>query len=290
MENLKDIVIIYHDQCRDGFGSAYAAWKKFGYDASYIPCKTQDPVPEGLTDKELYILDYSFKKPELDQLVASNKKVVVIDHHATAEAAVKAFPDNVFDNEHSGAVLSWEYFHPDTQVPVLLKYIEDHDLWKFELPHNREFGAALGEYVQDFETWDQLARNMEDTDAFTSFISHGGVIAGFEDKLVDNMLRFRELVEFEGHQVYALNAERIYRSILGHKLATLNGEANRIELGIVYYRYDGMVHCSLRSNGDVDVAAIAQKYGGGGHKNAASIRAASFADLPFKFITPPTNS
>ena len=36
METLKKIVVIYHDQCRDGFGAAYAAWKKFGDDASYI--------------------------------------------------------------------------------------------------------------------------------------------------------------------------------------------------------------------------------------------------------------
>ncbi len=284
METLKDIVVIYHDQCRDGFGSAYAAWKKFGDNASYVPCKTQDAVPGGLIDKELYILDYSFKKPQLEELVATNKKVVVIDHHGTAKEAVTAFPDNIFDNDHSGAVLSWEYFHPGTDVPVLLKYVEDHDLWKFALPHNREFGAALGEYLQDFETWDQLARNMEDTDAFTSFISHGGVIAGFEDKLVERMMQFRELVEFEGHQVYALNAERIYRSILGHNLATLNGQEGRIEMSIVYYRYDGMVHCSLRSNGDVDVAAIAEKYGGGGHKNAASIRADSFETMPFTFL------
>ena len=30
MEPLKNIVVIYHADCRDGFGAAYAAWKKFG--------------------------------------------------------------------------------------------------------------------------------------------------------------------------------------------------------------------------------------------------------------------
>jgi oligoribonuclease NrnB/cAMP/cGMP phosphodiesterase (DHH superfamily) len=283
MKNLKDIVVIYHDQCRDGFGSAYSAWKKFGDEASYIPRKTQDSVPENLKDKEIYILDYSFKKPELDKLVAENIKVVVIDHHESAKEAVTAFPQNIFDNDHSAAVLSWQYFHPNTPVPTLLKYVEDHDLWHLTMPHTREFGAALGEYLQDFETWDQLARNMEEADSFSSFISHGGLIAGFEDKLVDKILQFREKIIFGGHEIYAINAERIYRSILGNKLATLNGEAGGVEMSIVYYRYDGMVHCSLRSKGDVDVSAIAQKYGGGGHKNAASIRVKNFSDLPFEF-------
>lgn len=284
MEKLKDIVIIYHAQCRDGFGAAYAAWKKFGDEASYVPRKNQTPVPENLSNKELYIVDYSYDKPTLEALRADNKSVVVIDHHRSAEEAVTAFEENIFDLGHSGAVLAWNYFHPDEEVPQLLLYIEDHDLWKFELEHTREFGAALGEYHQDFETWDKLCENLSDRDHFSKFISLGATIAGFEDSLVDNIFEFRERATFEGEEIYVLNASRIYRSILGHKLATLNGEEGRKEFGIVYYHYEGAVHCSMRSNGDVDVGAIATKYGGGGHKNAASMRFDSFVELPFEFL------
>lgn len=284
MENLKDIVVIYHDQCRDGFGAAYAAWKKFGDTASYIPRKTQDPVPEGLTGKEIYIVDYSYKKPDLEKLIAENKLMVVIDHHETAREAVTSLPGNVFDQEHSGAVLAWQYFHPNTETPKLLLYVEDHDLWKFQMEHNREFGAALGEYTQDFETWDQLNNNFDNKELFSSFIDHGAAIAGFEDKFVEKLLAFKERATFEGHEIYVLNAERIYRSILGNRLATLNQDQGKAAMSIVYYRYDGYVHCSLRSNGDFDVRVIAEKYGGGGHKNAASIRVKSWNDLPFTFL------
>lgn len=284
MENLKDIVVIYHDQCRDGFGAAYAAWKKFGDNASYVPRKTQDPVPEGLEGKEIYIVDYSYRKPALEVLRSKNRSVVVIDHHETAREAVTSFKENVFDMEHSGAVLAWQYFHPHTEVPKLLLYIEDHDLWHFKLEHNREFGAALGEYDQDFETWDRLNRNLEDRDDFSKFISLGATIADFEDSLVAKILQFREKVLFEEQEIYAVNCSRIYRSIIGHELATLNGKEGGVEMSIVYYRYDGRVHCSLRSNGEVDVRKIAEKYGGGGHKNAASIRVENFSDLPFSFL------
>ena len=284
MENLKKIVVIYHDQCRDGFGAAYAAWKKFGDEASYIPRKTQEPVPEGLTHKEIYIVDYSYSKPILDALVAQNKSVVVIDHHKTSEEAVTSFKENVFNQEHSGAVLSWQYFHPNTEVPKLLLYVEDHDLWRFRMEFNREFGAALGEYTQDFETWDQLNKNLADKDSFTNFISHGASLAGFEDKLVEKLVAFREKVLFEGREVYAVNCSRLYRSPVAHELSNINGKEGGVEMAIVYYRYAGQVHCSLRSNGDVDVSAIAEKYGGGGHKNASSIRVASFAELPFTFL------
>jgi oligoribonuclease NrnB/cAMP/cGMP phosphodiesterase (DHH superfamily) len=287
MENFKDlkkVVVIYHDQCRDGFGAAYAAWKKFGDKASYIPRKTQDPVPEGLKDKEIYVVDYSYKKPDLEKLLEANKSVVIIDHHETAKEAVTSFKENIFDMDHSGAVLAWKYFHPHTEVPRLLLYIEDHDLWRFKMEHNREFGAALGEYNQDFETWDQLNKNLEDRDHFSKFISIGGTIAGFEDKLVQKLIAFREKVLFEGHEIYAVNCSRIYRSIVAHELSNLNGKEGRIEMAIVYYRYDGKVHCSLRSNGDVDVRTMAEKYGGGGHKNASSIRVDSFQELPFTFL------
>ena len=284
MENLKDIIVIYHDQCRDGFGAAYAAWKKFGDTATYIPRKTQDVVPEGLVDKELYIVDYSYQQPELEELRANNKSVVVIDHHASAEPWLTQYPENVFDKTRSGAVLTWQYFFPELPVPKLLLYVEDGDLWNNAMEHHREFHAALGEYNQDFATWDQLVKNLEDRDHFSKFISHGAVIAGFEEKLIAKIMGFREKVLFEGQEIYALNAERIYRSVLGNKLSELNAAEGGAPMAIVYYRYDGMVHCSLRSIGDCAVNTVAEKYGGGGHKNAASIRVATFADLPFTFI------
>lgn len=281
---LKDIVIIYHGNCRDGFGAAYAAWKKFGDGASYIPTVTQRIPPEGLIDKEIYILDYSYPKEILEELAKNNKSVVTIDHHLSAKGAVTSFPQNVFDMSHSGAYLAWQYFQPGTEVPLLLRYVEDHDIWKFEMDHTREFGAALGEYTMDFETWDTLNKNFSDKAWFDSFIRHGAVISGFEQRLIKNIVNFRERVEFEGHECYVVNAERIYRSAVGHELATLSESEGGAPMGIVYYRYEGGVHCSLRSNGEFDVAALATKHGGGGHKNAASIRVADFSKLPFRFL------
>jgi oligoribonuclease NrnB/cAMP/cGMP phosphodiesterase (DHH superfamily) len=186
--------------------------------------------------------------------------------------------------EHSGAVLAWQYFHPNKEVPKLLLYIEDHDLWKMQMEHNREFGAALGEYNQDFETWDKLVENLSDRDDFSKFISHGATIAGFEDKLVDKLLSFKEKIVFEENEMYAVNCSRLYRSIVANKLAELNKTEGKLAMAIVYYRYDGFVHCSLRSLDEVDVATMAQKYGGGGHTNAASIRVKSFTELPFTFL------
>ncbi len=285
METLKNTVVIYHADCRDGFGSAYAAWKKFGEDASYIPQKTgSETPPEGLIDKEVYILDYSYSKETLQLLLDTNKSVIVIDHHKTAKEAVESFENNIFDNDHSGAVLSWKYFHPDTEVPPLLEYVEDHDLWRFALPENREYNVALGQYDVTFTAWDALIDELKDNDKLINFIAKGALLAKFEDRLVSKLMQYKERVLFEGHEVWAINASRIYRSILGNQLAELNLVEEQTPIGIVYYHNNGAVSISLRSIGETDVSEIAQKYGGGGHKNAASIKANSFEDLPFTFI------
>jgi uncharacterized protein len=281
---LKDIVVVYHDQCRDGHGAAYAAWKKFGDTASYVPLKAGADAPT-LIDKELYIVDFSFDFDTLTKLRAENKSVVVIDHHLSAKDAVTAFPENIFDMEHSGATLAWRYFHPELPVPELLLYVEDHDIWKFTLPENREFNAALGQYPMTFKSWDALIRDLVDDSFRERFILNGRTISEFEDKHVENLLSYREPVQFEGHTVYALNTSRTYRSILGHKLAELSQKDFGIAMGIVYYRNLGGVNISLRSEGDVDVSKIAQKYDGGGHKHAASIRVADFSKLPFTFLS-----
>ncbi|MFW6210460.1 MAG: DHHA1 domain-containing protein [Patescibacteria group bacterium] len=281
---LKDTVVIYHAQCTDGFGAAFAAWKKLGDQASYIPLKTQVELPTGLEGKTIYVVDYNLAKETQQALEAAGTQLTVIDHHLSAQADVTAFTQNIFNLDHSGAVLTWQYFHPDQKVPELFLYIEDHDLWKFQLPDTRAFGAALKQYPFDFAIWNELMQNLADPDFKAEFIATGKTISTFEDSLVEHLLTYKERVRFEGHEVWALNVSRVYRSILGHHLADLNKDTGEPEIGIVYYRNQGAVHISLRSNGDTNVATIAEKYGGGGHKNAASIRVDSFAELPFEFI------
>jgi len=283
-ENLKPTVIIYHADCPDGFGAAYAAWKKFGDEASYIPWKEHDKLPAGLQDKTaIYIVDFSFRAPLLKELNDSNELVVVIDHHVSAEADTRSYPQNIYDVNHSGAVLAWQYFHPGTAVPELLLQVEDHDLWRFQQPENREFNTSLHQYPMTFESWDELIDNLTNDNFRINFIAKGSLLAKFEDKLVANVLKNKERVRFLGYNVWAIN-ESLYRSVLGNQLAILNEQNGEIAIGITYYRRDGQVSVSLRSNGDVDVASMAQKYGGGGHKNAAAFRVDSFRDLPFEFL------
>lgn len=283
-EILKNIVVIYHADCRDGFGAAYAAWKKLGESASYIPLNAYvNEPPDGLIDKTIYIVDFSFTKDVLQTLVDANKMVLVIDHHISAKDDILSFEGNIFDNNHSGAILTWQHFHPDIPAPALLEYVEDHDLWKFELPENKEFNIAIGTIDMTFENWDNLIEQLKDKDNLTNFLEKGSVLLKFEDRLIEHIMTKKERVMFEGHEVWAINTSQ-YSSVLGNKLVELNLSIDKEPIGIVYHHAAGRVKISLRSSGEADVSKIAKKYGGGGHKNASGMSVDSFGKLPFTFI------
>ena len=77
----------------------------------------------------------------------------VIDHHITAQEALKGLDYCVFDMEQSGATLTWQYFFPKKPIPSMLSYIEDRDLWRWKLPDSRAVSAWLGSHEFDFKVW-----------------------------------------------------------------------------------------------------------------------------------------
>ena len=134
--------------CMDGFAASWVVDKALdGNVVMYDGIYGQDP-PD-LTDQLIYMVDFSYK-PDVILELAKNNRIVVIDHHKTARAALSDLNDpNVdvhFDMEHSGAVLAWKYFFPGEPIPRLIKHVEDRDLWKFEMYGTREINSALFSY------------------------------------------------------------------------------------------------------------------------------------------------
>lgn len=264
----KNIIVIYHGECSDGFSAAWIAWKKFGDKAEYVPAYHQEQSPEGLAGKEIYILDFSFPKEVMAKIVKENKKVTVIDHHKSAEETVKMAHEYLYEMNHSGAALAWRFFYPDLTVPWLIRYIEDMDIWKLELPDIFAMTLVLNSLNKDFETWNKLAKDLDDEPVRGQYIKQGNIMLKYEKKLLDEIMDSnKEIVKFEGHEIYAINAPHTFASQIGNALCR-----EKPPIAIVWQRSDGRIEVSLRSEGDVDVSGIAKKYGGGGHKNAAGFK------------------
>lgn len=248
--------ILYHANCPDGFGAAYAAWKKFGDAAKYIPINYGDPFPELPKSADVLMVDVSYPTARHFELRDLVNSVMVVDHHASAMNDIGALPNTHFDMNHSGAVLSWRHLHKGA-VPDLLLYIEDKDLWRFKLEHSREVSAALASYRQDFSLWDSFRIH--------ELVQDGTSILRLVDQKVSEMCDRAFYMKIAGHEVPVVNAT-LFGSEIGNMLCKMNPHA---PFAAYYFEKEKLRCWGLRSIDRMDVSLIAKKFGGGGHPNAA---------------------
>ena len=274
----KDILVLYHGNCTDGFGAAWAAWKKLGDKAEYIGIKLDMLPDEEFVGKEIYMLDFVYDEQYLKDFIGRNKKVVAIDHHITNKRTAEMVLDHSYDIGHSGAVLAWKYFNPNKKIPKFLEHVEDSDLGKFKLPFTKELWMYVDLFDFDFNVWDRLADDFENPAKCEEYIEVLKLLLKYKSKTVERLISIHALkVNFEGFEAYAVNS-RAFHSEIGNVLAE-----RFPPIGIIWgEENDGRIHVSLRSDGTVDVSEIAAKFGGGGHKKAAGFYVDNLSKLPWK--------
>ena len=262
-------LIIYHANCLDGFGAAYAAWRHFepaGAEVEYLAASHGNSPPDcrGL---EVYIVDFSYKRAQLKQLCEQAARVTIIDHHISAQedlAGLDLEHDNlqvVFDMERSGAVLTWDFFH-DGEPPMLLQHVQDRDLWRFTLDGTEAINTALMSYPFSFERWHQA---VNDPAMLAGLRLEGETINRFRAQMIEQYKQRAVMGEIAGHTVPVVNAPHAIISELLGQLALEHPFAAG------YQDKGNKRSWSLRSRreGGADVAKIAEGFGGGGHRNAA---------------------
>ena len=276
---------IYHGNCADGFTAAWAV--KSAVDCDFVP-GFYGKEPPDVAGRDVLMVDFSFKRPVLEQMSKIARQVVILDHHKTArdDLAGYAPPATVadigrlnpndpqsnvavlFDMNRSGAQIAWDFFHPGERRPKLVDYVADRDLWQFNLPHSREIAALIFSYPYDFERWDWIASEMESSP--DGLIAEGAAIERKHFKDIDELLAqtTRDMV-IGGQRVKVANLPYTMSSDAAGKLA------EGAPFGACYFdRTDARVF-SLRSRGEgaADVSEIAASYGGGVHQNAAGFQA-----------------
>lgn len=278
--------IFYHGSCYDGFGAAFAAWMKFGdTDTKYLPAsygKVSIMETAFQKEDEVYIVDYAIPNDEFEELVDLVSKVVVLDHHRTAMdrfTEMHPFPaegyelkkDNVhviFDMNRSGALISWEYFHPNKPIPKLIQWISDRDLWTFKLPETRAIHALLTSKKMDFAVWVEW---MDALNRTPNLIHKGEAILDVQAQTVDMICRKAYITNIDGYMVPIVNATSHWSEV-GYKLLEMYPDA---EFSASYGdQPDGTRLYSLRSRteGIMDVASLALRFGGGGHVHASGFK------------------
>ncbi|USS53700.1 phosphohydrolase [Pseudomonas kermanshahensis] len=294
----RKMMCIYHGNCADGFGGAWVVRKALGDQVEFV-AGVHGQEPPDVTDKDVIIVDFSYKYDVLARISWKARSIIILDHHKSASEDLAKFPPFhagirldgrhadgstalgwesahtfmssqnspaiacCFDMHRSGAMLAWDHFFPGKEPPMLLRHIEDRDLWLFQLEGTREIQANLFSYPYDFEVWDKLmAADVE------TLRSDGAAIERKHHKDIAELVAVtkRRLV-IAGHDVPVASLPYTLTSDAGHLMA--QGEP----FAACYWDTpEGRVF-SLRSTDEgLDVSEIAKRYGGGGHRNASGFR------------------
>lgn len=255
--------VIYHANCTDGFGAAYSAWKLLGNRAEYHACKHGTPPPD-VKGKNVVILDFSFNNATTKKMISEANSLYVIDHHKTAMVELHDIANTHFDMTKSGAMLAWEFFHPGKDHPKFIGYIEDRDLWKWELEYSKEFSAAFDMVPFEFEEFEKF----EDDSVFDDAVKRGSYILAYSKTVVKKVCEKAQLRKLDDKDVLVVNASH-WMSEIGSRLAP------DCDFALIWFWDHEEKHTkvSLRAfHETVDVGEVAKKFGGGGHRKAAGFQ------------------
>ncbi len=307
-------LIIFHSvqpglHCDDGFAAALAAVFELGpTGADYVPGIYDKPPPD-VAGRDVILLDFSYKRPVLEEMLHSCRSLLVIDHHKTAAEDLAFLSQTclrwpewqrdlqdltawgtcaaIFDMEHSGAGLAWDFFNPTKHRPRFIDYIENRDLGGGLSPENpglpkiNQFVRGLRSYPQTFEIWGDLLHD------FSRLLTEGEAIERFFRLRVEELKRvaYKAMLDDYGTEhgpCMVVNAPKAFASEVAGELAAIDG----IKFGAVYFEASpGRFEYSLRSRpkGDApafDCTTVAKEFGGGGHPKAAGFTAPCLIHKP----------
>lgn len=271
----ENIICIYHKNCTDGTFSAAVLLEKF-------PNCHLFPLEHGYTEKDLneilehidknttvYITDFALRKDDLIKVLNKADKVINIDHHIGVKGELEEISKQyenfkfIFDNNSSGASLTWKVLNPDKEVPKLIKLVEDKDIWKWEFKEETKFANL---YLYMFADKVEEAKGFLKQD-IKEILEKGSSISLFVDYLI---LKFIEnpnptYLQIGDYLVKGFNAGN-FQSELGNLLSEKYDEA------VAIFNIKGnQVRFSFRSHDKHNPSALelAKILGGGGHRNAS---------------------
>jgi oligoribonuclease NrnB/cAMP/cGMP phosphodiesterase (DHH superfamily) len=266
---MTDRIVIYHGPgCADGFTAAWVAWTVYHDKAEYVEAQYGDAPPD-VAGKDVLIVDFSYPRAALLEMAEKARSIQVFDHHKSAAADLAGLDFCVFDMHRSGAAIAWDMLRQGERRPNLVELVQDRDLWRWKIGASKELNAWIGAQERTFPHWDYMRLALED-EAETvmrqryRISEEGRQIIKHIDAYVASTAKNAILVRFCGFSVPFVNAPGMMASELIGKLA----ESAPFAVGW-FQRADGRYQYSLRSRGTVDVSVIAERFGGGGHKQAA---------------------
>ena len=287
MDDDCETIVLYHYPCMDGLAALWA----FGHNNpkalyTHRGINYGDPIPATCKGAHVIMLDFSFKRDQMIELIRMAKSVLVLDHHESAERELQGLEatgellgtptEVVFDMDRSGCRITWDYYADGAEPPQPLLWIEDRDLWRFRYHGTtRQFAAYLSSTDLNPQT---MARVMESSPQKQhEYVAEGQAILRKQQRDLDVLIHgvhtaITTRARIGRHTVPAINLPHMMASDAGHRLAA----SGDVPFAAVFTVTATEVRISLRSMHGrdhypeaVNVSYIAEQYGGGGHAGAA---------------------
>ena len=269
--------VIYHGNCADGFSAAWCFWRKYRDGADYLAGVYQQPPPD-VTGRDVFLVDFSYKRAVVEDMLKKARSVCLIDHHKTAiEDLQPLFMQDSWTGEpkqlahftdlnRSGATLAWDYLFPAEDRPLLLGHVEDRDLWRFKLAGTREIQAFVFSHEYTFEQWDRLMN--ADQVELLKMTAAGAAIERKHHKDVAELVGVcKRRMVIAGHDVPVASLPYTLVSDAAHLMAQDEPFA-----ACYWDTADSRVFGLRATDAGLDVSEVAKQYGGGGHAKAAGFK------------------
>ncbi len=271
-----------HHNDTDGRASAAIVRRALGPTIRLYEMDYQDSIPleHILTADKIIIVDFSLPREEMAKL-ARYHQLIWIDHHKTAIddlAEISASLPGLRDLSEAACVLTWQYFFPGQPLPKAVRLIGDRDIWRWAEKDTGPFTEGL--YQQDTRpTNDALWKPLLDDDLslVEEITQKGKILRDARMKEIRRMIRRRGFeVLFEGFRTLVINTRGS---------GDIGQQARDLGYQVAYCYIDSLLQGEVTTfvtlyAGEVDVAAIAKKFGGGGHRGAAGFHFPR-GDTPF---------
>lgn len=294
---LMKTAIIFHGYCYDGLTAAWVAWKKFRKTATYLPGFYGAPPPTFTEPTHIYILDFSFKPEVFDQWVSEGHKITILDHHQSAIDMLQPYFEKnnnnrnleaVFDNERSGAGITYQYFNPGKALPRMVELVQDRDLWRFNfgnmsrhLYSYMQFRIEFSDPIEKlFEVLDMIDESLEQP-IKSPVLEKGEVLSESYYKFCRNFADNRVMVRIpdwhDGMPFPILTTNKMFGS---DTCSYIVKEFKTNVAGYFFLEKPGQWNWGMRSVGEYNVAELCSRYGGGGHIHAAGFILMGESPLP----------
>jgi len=234
------------------------------------------PLPIDLINdgEQIVIVDFTpnTKKDFQSILDKANGDVIWIDHHQKNIEKYPEFDDILgirADTTPSGAFLTWNYFFPDTVAPSSVAFVSDYDTWTHVFPESKHLNAGMCVYPSQPQSdmWkDLLDLGPAARSLLNEIVDKGKIIMGYQ------ACRAKDYLQQIGYEVKFMEYKTIVCNIGRVNSMFFDSIKDNYDIFMPYY-FNGRqwVVSMYTERDDINLASIAQQFGGGGHKKAAGM-------------------